>query len=232
MAVAVKTQNQTQIGAYLAALAHLPEGGTLTFQHVPWVEYEQLLEALGAGYRVRISYDHGRLEMMMPLPIHEWSKDFIGYFVRALADELELDMNSLSSTTFKYQGWLQGLEPDTCFYLQNAARVVGVKWFDPDVPPPPPDIAVEIDITSESLARLPIYRNLGVPEIWRYDGEQLEFLHLTEQGYVPAPASHTFPFLTAPDVVRFMELSLSEGQSPALREFRHWVRSKLPQQNS
>lgn len=226
MAVAVKTQTQTS--AWLEAIAHLPEGGALIFQHVTWTAYEKLLEALGPGYRVRISYDHGRLEMMMPLPIHEWDKDFIARMMHVLTDELEMDMNSLGSTTFRYSGWLQGLEPDACFYIQNAARITGVRRFDPAVPPPPPDIAVEIDITSESLNRLPTYRNLGVPEIWRHDGEKLEFLHLTESGYVSSSTSRTFPFLTAADVERFLAMSFNEGQSPALREFRQWVRAQRP----
>ncbi len=226
MAVAVKTQTYNQTTAYLEAIAYLPAGGTLMFQHVTWAEYEQLLEALGARYRARLSYDHGRLEIIMPLPEHEMYKEFISHLLRGLTDELELDMEALGSTTFKYEGWLQGLEPDTCFYIQNAARVIGVKRFDPAVPPPPPDIAVEIDITSESLARLPIYANLGVPEIWRYHEEQLQFLQLGEQGYVEAATSRAFPFLTAADVVRFLEQSLAVGQSAALREFRQWVRDQ------
>jgi Uma2 family endonuclease len=146
--------------------------------------------------------------------------------VYVITDELGMDMNSLGSTTFRHSGWLQGLEPDACFYIQNAASIIGLRRFDPDIPPPPPDLAVEIDITTESLNRLPTYRNLGVPEIWRYDGKKLEFLHLNESGYAEFATSRAFPFLAPTDVERFLEKSLNEGQSPALREFRQWVRTQ------
>ena len=212
---------------YREAIAYLPEGGTLSFQLVPWDKYEKLLEELGARYRVRVSYDHGKLEINMPLPIHEDYKEFISHLLRALTDELELDMQALGSTTFKYKPWLEGLEPDTCFYIQNAARVIGVRRFDPNEPPPPPDIAVEIDITSVSLSRFPLYANLGVPEVWRYDEHQVWMYHLTEAGYVEAPASRAFPLLTAESLGQFLQRSQTEGQSAVLREFRQWVRAQL-----
>ena len=211
---------------YQEAIAHLPEGGTLMFQFVSWDRYEKLLEELGHRYRARISYDHGKLEINMPLPIHEYLKVCFSYLLQTLTEELEMDMEGLGSTTFKYKPWLQGLEPDTCFYVQNAARVIGVRRFDPNVPPPAPDIAVEIDITSESLGRFPIYANLGVPEIWRYDEHQVTMYHLSEAGYVEAPASRAFPLLTAEALGQFLQRSQTEGQSASLREFRQWVRAQ------
>lgn len=210
---------------YHEAIAHLPEGGTLMFQFVSWDRYEKLLEELGHRYRARVSYDHGRLEINMPLPVHDKYKDFTSRLMQVLTEELELDMEGLGSTTFKHESWLQGVEPDTCFYLKNLERVIGIERFDPNEPPPPPDIAVEIDITSESLGRFPIYANLGVPEIWRYDGHQVWMYHLTEAGYVEAPASRAFPLLTATALGQFLERSQTEGQSAVLREFRQWVRA-------
>lgn len=212
---------------YLEAIAHLPEGATLLFQLVPWERYEKLLEELGRRYRARISYDHGRLEINMPLPIHDKHKDFTTRLMQVLTEEMEMDMEGLGSTTFSYEGWLQGVEPGTCFYLTHLERVIGIERFDPNEPPPAPDIAVEIDITSESLARFPIYVNLGVPEIWRYDGHQVWMYHLTETGYVEAPASRAFPLLTAESLAHFLERSQTEGQSAVLREFRQWIRVQL-----
>ncbi len=214
---------------YREAIAHLPDGATLTFYHVPWEKYEDLLEDLGAGYRARISYDHGRLEIMMPLPIHERQKEFISRLMHVLTDELGLDLECLGSTTYKYEDWLQGLEPDTCFYVQNAALVIGVERFDPDVPPPPPDIAVEIDITSESLSRFHIYANLGVPEIWRYDQYQAQMYHLTGTDYVEAEASRAFPFLTGDVLFQLLERSKTDGQTATLRDFRQWVKAQQSQ---
>ena len=211
---------------YLEVIACLPPGGTLSFQQVAWGEYEKLLEDLGAGYPSRVSYDHGKLEVFMPLPIHEYFKSFLARLIYVLTDALDLEMIELGSTTFKYHDWLQGVEPDSCFYIQNAARVLGVKRFDPSVPPPAPDIAVEIDITSESLSRFATYANLGVPEIWRYDKTEVEIYHLTETGYVVAAASRAFPFLTAEALGQFLQRSQAESQRDLLREFREWVRAR------
>jgi Uma2 family endonuclease len=211
---------------YSDAIAHLPPGGTLSFQKVSWGEYEKLLDDLGSRCPARVSYDQGRLEINMPLPIHESLKTFLADLIRALTLELGLEMVNLGSATFKYQDWLQGLEPDNCFYIQNAARVIGVRRFDPNQPPPPPDVAVEIDITSESLNRFPIYVNLGVPEIWRFDEEQMVIYHLTETGYVIATTSRAFPFLTAAMLEPFLRRGQEEGPNAVLLEFHAWVRAQ------
>ena len=211
---------------YRDAIAHLPPGGTLSFQRVSWEEYEKLVAELGARAGVRVSYEQGKLEIHMPLPIHEFIKSFIADLMRALTDELELEMIGLGSTTFNYRDWSQGVEPDNCFYIQNAARILGVRRFDPAVPPPAPDIVVEIDITSESLSRFPTYANLGVPEIWRYDENEIVMYHLTPAGYVSATASETFPFLTTEALSQFLRRSETEGHRDLLREFREWVREQ------
>ncbi|NOT59036.1 MAG: Uma2 family endonuclease [Acidobacteria bacterium] len=223
MTVAVKRKPTNEIQE---AIAHLPEGATLILHHVPWAAYEALLNDLGAGYKARISYDHGKLEVNMPLPIHERWKLFLSDFMRLLTIDLGMMLESLGSTTYKYKDWDAGLEPDTCFYLANAASIIGVDRFDDQTPPPPPDIAVEIDITSESLNRFPIYAKLGVPEIWRCDEKQLQIYHLTEAGYVEAETSRAFPFLTGAALFEYLERSLTEGQSATLRAFREWVREQ------
>src|SRR5947199_835097 len=111
------------VTSYLDAIAHLPSGATLTLTNVSWEEYEQLLQDLGKGSAVRVFYDHGWLEIVSPTGRHERSKDLIAYLVRAIADELEKDLESFGSTTFKEKELESGGEPDTCFYLQTAARV-------------------------------------------------------------------------------------------------------------
>lgn len=212
----------------LQAIQYLPSGATLTMHRVSWEDYEKLLEDLGPGYAPRISYDRGKLEVQMPLPIHELFKEWLVRFIQVLCDELDVDIETLGSTTFKYEPWAQGLEPDTCFYIQNAASIIGVTRFDSALPPPPPDVAVEIDITSESLGRFSIYQNLGVPEIWRCDEHRMEIYHLTETGYAEAPTSRAFPFLTGEALFDFLKRSQTEGQSATLRAFRAWVKTQSP----
>ncbi|OLC33715.1 MAG: hypothetical protein AUH28_10295 [Acidobacteria bacterium 13_1_40CM_56_16] len=214
------------VTSYLDAIAHLPSGATLTLTNVSWEEYEQLLQDLGEGSAVRVFYDHGWLEIVSPTGRHERSKDLIAYLVRAIADELEQDLESFGSTTFKEKELESGGEPDTCFYLQTAARVKGNNDLDLKTDPPP-DVVVEVDVSHSSEKKLAFYRKLRVPEIWRYDGRRVVFYHLTESGYVEASASRALPLLTPDVLLQFLQQGEKEGQTPALRAFRKWVRQQL-----
>jgi Uma2 family endonuclease len=211
----------------LAAIEHLPEGGTLILPEVGWEEYERLLEELGESNRVRVSYNQGRLEIMTLSPIHEMYKDLILMIVRITADLTASELETRGSTTFKETSFAQGAEPDTCFYVQNASQVIGLRKIDLSVAPPP-DVVVEIDIGHESPRKPEIYRNLGVPEVWRYDEERLQMLTLTAEGYVETPVSQAFPSLTAEALTRFLEQSKTAGQSATLRAFRQWLHGQLP----
>jgi Uma2 family endonuclease len=85
---------------------------------------------------------------MAPSPGHEIYKKTMGRFVETLAEELNIRIYPLGSTTFKRPG-LSGAEPDECFYIENINIVKGKKRID-FTQDPPPDLVVEIDITSSS----------------------------------------------------------------------------------
>ena len=123
---------------------------------------------------------------------------------------------------------MKGAEPDCSFYVQNARAIIGKPQIDLSVDPPP-DVVVEIDITSESLGKFPIYAAFGVPEIWRYDGAPAQIYHLVNQSYVEADASMAFACVTAKALTDFTEQSKTEGQSAALASFRQWVRTQIHQ---
>ena len=182
---------RTQTANYLDAMAHLPAGGTLILTEVPRTEYEQLLTDLGDDYPVRVSYDQGRLEIMTPSAKREKYKDLILRLADTAADELGCDLDSFGSTTFKQEQLAKGAEPDTCFYVQHAASVIGKDRIDLRADPPP-DVVVEINVAHGSTSKLAIYASLGVPELWWYDERRLQIFHLTEQGYVEAPGSALF----------------------------------------
>lgn len=92
---------------------------------------------------------------------------------------------------------------------------------------PPPDLAVEIDITSSSLNRLVIYQALGVPEVWRYDGTQLDICCLIGGEYVSQPRSQAIPLLGSTDLVRFLKASQTMGENALVKQFRQWVRQQM-----
>src|SRR5207253_251827 len=116
-------------------------------------------------------YDEGRLEIMSPVPEHEEYKDSLYRMVLVFAEINAIEIETRGSATWKREKLRKGSEPDTCFYVANAARIIGRRTIDLEVDPPP-DIAVEIDTTNESLSKFSIYSALRVPEIWRYDGQR------------------------------------------------------------
>ena len=211
---------------YLDAIAHLPEGATLVAHQASWDDYERLLTALGDAPGLRVSYDEGRLEIMSPLAEHEAYADTIAYLTRVLTREPGWKLEARGRATLKRQTRLKGAEPDECFYVQNAPSIIG-KRLDLSVDPPP-DIVVEIDLSNESLAKFPIYAALGVPEIWRYDGQSMEIFQLARDGYAASPTSRAFPFLSGSVLAEFLEQSKHLGQDDALEAFRLWVQAHKP----
>lgn len=192
---------------------------------VSWGTFNQLLEELGEKRGQRLAYDCGILEIMSPLGIHENNNRLIDDLIRAIADELDLNLKKFGSLTLKIDRTKQGVEPDSCYYIKNEPQVRGKQHIDLTVDPPP-DLVLEIDITSGSLDKFPIYSNLGIPEIWRYDGDRLAvFVLQPESGqYEPVDQSPTFPFLSVEQVPLVIERSLAIGETAALREFRQWLR--------
>lgn len=209
--------------AYLEAIAHLPVGTVLGADDVSWAEYEQLLEELGPAYSVRIFYDQGRMEIAAPAFVYERDVKVIHTLITALSDELDIDIESLGSTTLKKKMAEAGAEPDDSFYVQHASLIIGKEDLDLQRDPPP-DIVVESDRTSSSLNKFPIYAALGVPEIWRISKRQVVIWLLTDSSYEPSPVSRAFPFLPAEKLNEFLAKGLAEGERKAARAFREWVR--------
>jgi Uma2 family endonuclease len=118
------------------------------------------------------------------------------------------------------------LEPDKCYYIQNEDAIWNKEQIDLNEDPPP-DLAIEIDITSSSFDRLELYASLGVPEVWRYDGKRFIIYQLAGNEYVECEFSPTFPFLSKSEMLRFLELKKTTKEKALLRLFREWVRSQI-----
>jgi Uma2 family endonuclease len=215
----------TQTANYLEIIERLPAGALLRLQNVGWDDYEFLLTQMEGYPGHRLSYDSGRLTVMSPSTEHEEYKESIYSLVRIMSDELGVTLETRGASTFKSKLLKKGLEPDTCFYVQNAARVIGKRRINLDADPPP-DVVVEVDTTNESLSKFPIYVALGVPEIWRYDGRRTHFYKLAGEGYEVIQSSLAFPSFSPQDLTRYLEQSKIEGQTAALKAFRKLLRSR------
>jgi Uma2 family endonuclease len=193
---------------------------------VSWRTYLSLLDDIG-GRHLRLTYDGKDLEIMAPLRSHEVYGRLLAKMVDTLALELNIPISSGGSTTLRRDDMKKGLEPDQCFYIANEAKMRGKLTYDPAVDPPP-DLAIEIDITRSSLDRQEIYAALGVPEIWRFDGQTLKVFELQPgKTYAERDSSPGFPTLPLGEVVRFLRLIEAMDETSWLRMFRDWVRAEL-----
>jgi Uma2 family endonuclease len=204
----------------------VPPGQRILLKAVSWLEFEAILEDLSEHRGARIAYDNGILEIMTPLPEHEAGKILMSNLVEILLEELDIEFWSLGSTTFKSQAMAQGIEPDNCFYIQNEAAVRGKDRLDLMIDPPP-DLALEIDVTSRTHPM--IYQGLKVPELWQFDNKNLKINCLQADGtYQESDRSQIFPDFPLKEVIpQYLDRAKTEGRNKTMKAFRVWVQNLL-----
>jgi Uma2 family endonuclease len=202
-----------------------PPEQRVILQNVRWETYERLLADLQDGSAQRLTYDRGTLEILSPSSEHERYNRAAAQIVEELAVEMDVDMDSLGSTTFRREDIDRGFEPDSCFYIRNATRVRGRKLIDLTTDPPP-DLVVEIDITSPSLDKFPIFAHIGVPEVWRFDGDRLAIFELVEGEYRERENSVAFPTVIAADITSFVKDVETMSRPEWVRRLRAWARGR------
>ena len=194
----------------------------VTLYGVSWETYEHLLTDLVDRSAPRLTFDQGVLEIMSPTAEHEEYNRTLAALVEFVANELRVNIRRLGSTTFKRKELGKGFEPDSCFYIQSVPRIRGKRRIE--LPQdPPPDLLIEIDITSSSLDRLPLFAQAGVPEVWQYDGRRVQFLKLTGEQYVEVSQSLALPVLTSEVVTQFLEDSLELESAEWSLQLREWL---------
>ncbi len=188
----------------------------VTLAGISWEGYRQILQALPETRGARLIYDRGRLEIVMPSESHEASSEWIGIFVRVLVGEMGLKLKSLRSTTLNREDLQRGAEPDCAYYIQNQPRVAG---RNVDLTrDPPPDLVVEVDITHSDIDKNRLYAAMGVPELWRYDGQTWRIFRLQGAEYQECDRSPTFPIVAKEELYRF----LADARQDEIRAERTW----------
>jgi Uma2 family endonuclease len=190
---------------------------------VSWDVYRQLCNEIVHG-ATRITYDQGRMEIVVVSNRHERIKTMLGRLLEAYGDATGVIVEGLGNTTFARKDLKMALEPDECYWVANAGAVVGRQdELDPLIDPPP-DLAIEVELSRAAVRRQPIYAAMGVPELWHYDGATLTFLHLTPTGiYIRADTSLAFPGLVPQLLNELLAIGLAQGQSAAAAELRRRI---------
>ena len=207
-----------------------PAEQRVVLHNIGWNTYERLLADHENNSAPRFTYDRGELEIMSPSPEHEKFNRRIAQLVLAVAEESGIEAEDLGSTTFSREDIERGFEPDSCFYIQNEERIRGKDRIDL-TSDPPPDLVIEIDITSPSLDKLPIYAQMGVPEVWRYDGERITILALKGSDYGETAGSIVLPPVTSAALTSFVEQSKATRRTIWLERVREWAQNHLRGEN-
>ncbi len=202
-----------------------PPERLVTLYGISWETYERIIAEHGEKGGTRFTFDNGALEIRVRSSRHEKPNRALAALVEVLAEEFDIDLRRLGSTTFKREDLQKGFEPDSCFYIQNSEAIRGKDEIDL-ASDPPPDLIIEIDITSESLDRFPLFAAVGVMEVWRFDRASVAFFRLEEGEYVKTLNSVSFPPLTDEIATRFLTESLTMKSTAWLRRVRQWAREQ------
>lgn len=199
----------------------LAPGSAMILTGLTWKTYEALLQDLGDNRPTRIAYDQGVLEIRMPGEPHEIVNRLLAKIITMLAMELGMEANDFGSTTLNRETIDRGVEPDTCFYIQNAERGQGMETKTSESLPP--DLALEVDIASSSASKMSIYRAMEVPEIWLYRRQVLSIQWLQDGQYTDAVNSRAFPMVSVDQLNQWIELRKTETDLTVLREVQRFA---------
>ena len=189
---------------------------------ISWETFQTMLQEMGDHRASRLAYDSGLLEITMPSSLHEIINRLLDRIIVALTEELNLKIKAYGSTTLTREDLEKGIEPDSCYYIQKADQLLTRK-LDLAVDPPP-DLAVEVDITSSSQRRFGIYRQLQIPEVWRYtQNEGVIIYRYSQDNYIECEASPTFSMITGNVLMGFLELANTEDDNSVIRSLRRWL---------
>jgi Uma2 family endonuclease len=209
----------------LEATEHMPMGSVLVINDFSWDEYELLMREFENRSTPRFSYDCGRLEVMSPSPAHDEYETLIELFVWEFAEAQGVSLQAYRHATWKLKAVEKGAEADCCYYIQNARKVIGKKRI-PLESNPPPDIVVEIDLTTDSRRKLRIYADLGVPEVWRFDGKGFSYYELMDGQYAEIPDSKRLPGIAGAPMLEGFGIAETQGQTEARKAFRRLIRKR------
>lgn len=197
------------------------------FENVTWDYYTQTLEALDrSGQHARVTYDRGRMEIMTVGRKHEIIKMAISRLLEVYACEMRVGIEGVGNVTCRRAGMDQGLDPDECYYVTSIYKgTPDVLDLDNN---PPPDLAVEVEVSNKLGARASIYAQLGVPELWRFDGLAVVVMELAGKEYRPAQKSRFFPAIDMAEFSRFVIRAIKD-QRTAVLEYSDLLRARARQ---
>jgi Uma2 family endonuclease len=192
---------------------HLPAGAVVRLP-ATWQDYQLLYQQRGDASLPRLKYRTGEVLLMAPLPRHGRDASLIADIIKVLLDHRQREYDAFTPVTMELPE-ASGIEPDYCFYIDHWPAISGKERIDWRVDPPP-DLVLEIDVTSYSDVR--DYLPYHVPEVWLFRNQELLIYQLQGAEYVPHTASRYFHELNLPEIIaRCMQIAYERNTSTAIR---------------
>jgi Uma2 family endonuclease len=191
--------------------------GTVVRMPGTWQDFCTLRDSRGDGSIPRIKYRNGEILLMSPLPRHGREAHLLARVVETLLDQENRNYEAFTPITMEIpeEG---GIEPDYCFYIDNWQAAVGKDRIDWMVDPPP-DLVIEIDVTTFTAAE--DYLPYGIPEVWLFRKRLLKIYALQDGVYQMQSSSRYFPEVDFSQLIpRVLQAALERGTGVALRELR------------
>lgn len=189
-----------------------------SLSNVRWETFIELAEQR-RGSIPRMTFNEGVLELMSPLRQHENIGRLIGRTVETYTEELEIEIHSVASTTFKRKDLQRAFEADESYYIQHADMMRAKEHTDLTIDPPP-DLVIEVEMTSSLIEKVELFATMGVPELWRHDGESLRMYTLVANRYQLIESSLALSGLTSQKLNLFLDKRFETGETAIIREFR------------
>ena len=204
----------------------LSPGSDVVLQGQTWADYEALLATRNERSNIKIYFNAQTrtIRLMSPSPRHGNRSRALSKFVESLLEHQGRDYQNYDPITLKKFDE-KGIEPDSCFYIANWQAVLGKEKIDLEIDPPP-DLVLEVDLTS--LTQPQAYESIASPELWIYREEKLSIYTLENGRYVKSINSPTFPGIPVINLMpEYVEKAWREGTSVAVRQFNAWLQSSL-----
>ena len=202
----------------------LTPGSAIRISGVTWEGYIALLKELGDDRSTRLAYENGVLEIRMPGQLHEAANRVLATIALTLAEEYGFEFNDLGSMTMNRPDLSQGVEPDSCFYVQNAQAGQGLgEAISSDLPP---DLALEVDIANKSDSKLSIYEAMGVPEVWLYQRDIVKIKLLEGEEYINSLTSRAFPTITTEQLNQWLQVRRAGTDLTVVRAVRKFCQEQ------
>jgi Uma2 family endonuclease len=195
----------------------------VVLHNVSWETYERLLSDDEERRVPRMTYDQGVLELVTPSKPHEVDAAAITRIVDIVTAVLGIPIQSTASTTYRRHDLERGFEPDASFYIQNEPRVRNRREVDLSVDPPP-DVVLEMEMSRSARDKLPLFASMGVPEVWRCDGQRVTILVLEQNRYRESSSSLALPVLTNDILTRFLAESRTVLSPVWFQTVSDWAR--------